>query len=296
MRVAAAADAQATPGLLQDLVALTKPRITTMVLVTTAGGLALAPGDVPWGRSLATILFTGMVVSAASALNCWLERDTDALMNRTRNRPLAAGRLNPSVALAFGLLLAALAIPSLLVTANPLTALLAFIAFVSYVWIYTPMKRRSSDALLVGAIPGAMPPLIGWAAATEKADLPGLVLFTILFVWQLPHFLAIALYCKDDYARGGHKIFPLVRGEAAARNWAAFWSVLQLAVTLLLVPLGVAGWLYGVVALLAGVAYCVLAFYGVGRDPGRGWSRRLMLSSVMYLTVLFAALMVDSWL
>lgn len=296
MRVVAASETRVSPGLLRDLVALTKPRITTMVLVTTAGGLGLAPaGQLTWMQKLLTIFATGLVVSAASALNCYLERDTDALMNRTRKRPLAAGRLSPALALGFGLGLAAIAIPLLTFCVHPLPGLLAFIAFVSYVWLYTPMKRMSTDALLVGAVPGAMPPLIGWTAATGKLDLPGLVLFAILFVWQLPHFLAIAIYCKEDYARGGHKVFPVVRGEESAKRWAVLWSVFQLAVSLLLVPLGVAGWIYGSVAAIAGTAYLAYATYGVGRDLGRGWSRRLMMGSIYYLTAIFVALMVDAW-
>ncbi|WP_373049139.1 heme o synthase [Vulgatibacter sp.] len=297
MRVVAAAESTTNSAeLVRDLVALTKPRITTMVLVTTAGGLGLAPGELSWQKHLLTILATGLVVSAASTLNNYLERDTDALMNRTRRRPLAAGRLAPQVALAFGLLLAALSIPALTFFVHPLPGLLAFIAFVSYVWLYTPMKRMSTDALLVGAVPGAMPPLIGWTAVTGALDLPGLVLFSILFVWQLPHFLAIALYCAEDYGRGGHKVFPLVRGEAATKRWTVIWSVAQLAVSLLLLPLGVAGWFYGVAAALSGSAYLAFAIYGLGRDLGRNWSRRLMLGSILYLCVIFFALAIDSWL
>src|SRR5690606_8318301 len=148
LRVAATADSTtANATLVRDLVALTKPRITALVLVTTAGGLALAPGKLSWPLQLITILATGLVVSAASALNNYLERDSDALMKRTRTRPLAAGRVAPGVALAFGLSLAGISIPLLVFLINPLAGLLAFVAFVSYVFIYTPMKRMTSDAL-----------------------------------------------------------------------------------------------------------------------------------------------------
>lgn len=295
MRVVAVADTQVSSGLLRDLVALTKPRITATVLLTTAGGLGLAPVEIPWPEKLLTILGTGMVVSGASALNCWVERDSDALMNRTRKRPLPSGRLSPHVALAFGLILASISIAMLTFGVHPLPGLLAFIAFVSYVWLYTPMKRMSTDALLVGAVPGAMPPLIGWTAATGRIDLAGFVLFSILFVWQLPHFLAIAIYSKDDYARGGHRVHPVVRGEGSAKRWALIWAVAQLAVSMLLVPLGVAGWIYGVVAAVSGTAYVVYAALGVGREVPRSWSRRLMFGSIFYLCALFMALLVDSW-
>lgn len=295
--------------LLRDLFALTKPRITSLVVFTAAGGLWLAPAaDRPsWFVMAMSVLATAMVVSAANTLNCWYERDTDALMNRTRRRPLPAGRVSSPLALAFGLGLAAVSLSMLTFLVNPLAGLLAFIAFVSYVWIYTPMKRMSSDALLVGAVPGALPPLIGWVSATNRIDLPGMVLFAILFVWQLPHFLAIAILCREDYARGGHKVFPVVRGDVAARRWTVIWSVAQLAVSLLPVFTGLAGWGYGIVALVAGTAYLVYAIAGVRRlkvtvpegdprsDPGgKRWARRLMLASVTWLAVIFAALMVGA--
>jgi len=282
--------------LVRDLVALTKPRITALVLLTTAGGLGLAPGELPWHLHLVTVLATGLVVSAASTLNNYLERDTDALMQRTRRRPLAAGRISPQLALYFGLALAAISIPALVFLVHPLPGLLAFIAFVSYVWLYTPMKRMSTDALLVGAVPGAMPPLIGWTAVTGTIDLAGLVLFMVLFVWQLPHFLAIAIYCGEDYARGGHKVHPVVRGVESAKRWATIWAAAQLAVSLLLVPLGVAGWFYCVVAAVAGTAYLVFAARGIGRDLGRDWSKRLMMGSIYYLCAIFFSLAIDSWL
>ena len=297
MRAVATADATTANGaLVRDLVALTKPRITALVLLTTAGGLGLAPGELPWHLHLVTVIATGLVVSAASTLNNYLERDTDALMQRTRRRPLAAGRVHPQVALFFGLALAAISIPALTFLVHPLPGLLGFIAFVSYVWLYTPMKRMSSDALLVGAIPGAMPPLIGWTAVTGRIDLAGFVLFMILFVWQLPHFLAIALYCGDDYARGGHKVHPVVRGAESAKRWAVIWAAAQLAVSLLLLPLGVAGWFYGAVAAVSGVAYLGFAAWGLGKDLGRDWSKSLMMGSIYYLCAIFLSLAIDAWL
>lgn len=297
LRVATTADSTTDfSTLMRDLVALTKPRITLLVLVTTAGGLGLAPGSLPWYLHVLTIVCTGMVVSAASTLNNWLERDTDALMRRTMRRPLAAGRVHPNVAFAFGMILAAISIPALIFFVHPLPGLLAFIAFVSYTWIYTPMKRMTTDALHVGAVPGAMPPLIGWTAVTGEIDLAGLVLFMILFTWQLPHSLAIFMSLADDYARGGHRVHPVVRGQPSARRWTLVWAVAQLAVSLLLLPLGTAGWIYGIAALVAGLAFVAQALRGVIAEPEPGWSRRLMFGSIRYLCVIFLALAVDSWI
>ncbi len=154
---------------LRDLVALTKPRITLMVIITTLGGLWLAPGEVPMVTILATLVATAMVVGAANTLNCWLERDSDAFMARTKNRPLPSGRLDPRWALGLGLALGAISVPVLTLVVNPLTGLLAAIALVSYVWIYTPMKQRSPAALLVGSVPGALPPLMGWTIGHAPA-------------------------------------------------------------------------------------------------------------------------------
>lgn len=293
MRVVATVEAPSHSAVLRDLVALTKPRITALVLVTTAGGLALAPARLPLLQTLLTILGTGLVVSGASALNCWLERDSDARMNRTRNRPLAAGRLAPSLALAFGLGLAGISIPLLTFAVEPLAGLLAFIAFVSYVWIYTPMKRLSPDSLLVGAFPGAAPTIIAWTAVTGRMDLAGLALFAVLFVWQLPHFLAIAYLCKDDYERAGFQVHPVVHGERSTRRWAFFWTLVQIPVSLLLVVMGIAGWIYAGAALVCGLLYARAGWRWLGAGGTEG-ARRLMLASVLYLGLVFSALLLDA--
>ena len=288
----------ASPALayVRDLFQLTKPRITATVLVTTAGGLWLAPGRVPWTVVLVTLVEVAAVVASACVFNGWMERDIDAKMRRTKDRPLAARRVSPNVALAFAIALPAGALPALARMLNPLTARLTALALVSYAFVYTPMKQRTSDALLVGAVPGALPPLIGWTAATNAIELGGVVLFALLFVWQLPHFLAIALYLKEDYARGGLRVLPLEHGDRAARRRVALWSIAQLVVSLLLVPLGMAGIVYAVVAAVAGVAFVVLAVRGLALPEARvnRWARQLMLASVLYLLVLFAAIGVSA--
>jgi protoheme IX farnesyltransferase len=290
---AAAAQVRPHPGALQyarDLLLLAKPRLSGLVVLTTAGGLALAPGRIGAFRAAVAILGTAAVVGAANALNCYLERDVDARMRRTRDRPLPAGRVEPFVALALGVMIPAFALPLLALAANGLTAFLAFLALAVYVGVYTPMKQRSTLALFVGAIPGAIPPLLGWTAVTGRLDPGGLALFALLFAWQLPHFLAISIYLAEDYARGGLKVFSLVHGERATRAFIAASSVVLLAASLALLPLGVAGTAYGVVAAVAGAALSGYALAGLGGSGGR-WARNLFLGTLLHLTVLFVALL-----
>jgi protoheme IX farnesyltransferase len=258
-------------------------------MITSAGGLALAPGQLGAPRAILTILGTAAVVGAANALNCYAERDIDARMRRTRDRPLPAGRVEPFAALALGIIVPTFALPLLALVANPLTALLAFIALVTYVAIYTPLKQRSTLALLVGAVPGAIPPLIGWTAVTGGLDAGGLALFALLFFWQLPHFLAISIYLREDYARGGLKVFSIVHGERATRAWIAAGTAALIPVSLAPVPLGIAGVAYGVVAAALGLGLFGFALAGLRREGGQ-WARSFFLATVLYLTVLFAAL------
>jgi protoheme IX farnesyltransferase len=273
----------------RDLVLLAKPRLSGLVVLTSAGGLALAPGRIGAARAALTILGTAAVVGAANALNNYLESDVDARMRRTRDRPLPSGRVEPVVALALGLVLPAFALPVLAAVANPLTATLAFVALATYVAVYTPMKQRSTLALFVGAVPGAIPPLMGWTAVTGRLDPGGLALFALLFAWQLPHYLAISIYLADDYARGGVKAFALVHGERATRAWIAVTAVVLVPVSLALLPLGVAGRAYGAAATVLGGALAASALAGLRRTGARQ-ARSFFLATLAYLVLLFAAL------
>jgi protoheme IX farnesyltransferase len=278
----------------RDLLQLTKPRITGVVVFTTASGLWMAPGATPPLRVALTLLGTGLVVSAANALNMYLERDSDALMPRTANRPLPAGRLSPGAALAFGLGLAGVSVPLLTFAVGPWPGLLAALALVSYVLVYTPMKRWTPTALLVGAVPGAIPPLIGWSAATGGIELQGVLLFCLMFLWQVPHFLAITLFRRDDYARAGMQVQAnLAGGEEAVRANIVRYAVAQVGTSLVFVPLGMAGRLYLGAAVAMGALFLVAAFAGLRPAAGPRWARGLFLQSLLYVTVVFGALMVD---
>ena len=200
----------------RDLVTLVKPTIMLEALLTAAGAASLAPVSAGTGI-LWLLLGTALIVGSANTLNMWLERDIDCLMVRTRNRPLPTGRLDATIALWFGAIQGALALP-VLARVNLVTAALGLLALILYVGVYTPMKQRSHWATWVGAIPGAMPALMGWTAATGRVTLPGLAIFGVLFFWQIPHFHAIALYRQHDYDAAGLKTLPGSRGAAAARR------------------------------------------------------------------------------
>lgn len=289
---------KASPAVLRDFIALAKPRITLMVVITAAGGLFLSqrlPDAVPVsaGTALATLLGTALIVAGANALNMYVERDSDRRMVRTRNRPLPAGRMAPRLALWFGVVVSALAVPILAIGANPLTALLAVLANLVYVLAYTPLKQHSHWALHVGAIPGAIPPLLGWTAGTARIDAAGAVLFSLLFLWQIPHFLAITLFRKMDYARAGLVVMPNVAGELATRHSIVRWTFACVASSLLIVPLGLAHRGYLVTATALGAVFFSCAAYGLKPGSGPRWARGLFFLSMLYLVLVFAALVAD---
>jgi protoheme IX farnesyltransferase len=279
--------------LVRDLAILTKPRISALVLLTGAAGMCLAPGHVASRTLLLSLVGTALIVGSANALNMWWERDVDARMTRTRNRPLPSGRLSPDVALAFGLGLGVVSAPMLFVV-NLATGLLGLAALVSYVALYTPLKRHTYLALLVGAIPGAIPPLMGWSTVTGTVSLGGLLLFAVLFLWQIPHFAAIAIFRAEDYARAGLQVVSVQHGEQAARRMVAISSVLLVASSLLFLPFGLARAWYGIAALLLGGAFLALALRGLWAGPrfeARRWARQVFAASIPYLTFLLVALL-----
>jgi len=276
-----------------DLVSLTKPRLSSLVLVTAAGGMFMAPGHLTAAQALVTLLAPAGTVGAANALNCFLERDSDRFMRRTARRPLPAGRMEPAVALWFGLSLAAVSLPALLLASNAITAALGTLALLSYVLAYTPMKSRSAWAMWVGALPGALPPLMGWTAVMNQLSAPGLALFGMLFVWQLPHFLAIALFRQEEYAAAGLKSVPIEEGEDVARLQLAVLAVLLWPVTWLPFVHGIAGRGYLATAVLVGGVFAGGSVWGWWKKAGPSWARRVFFGSLIHLTLLFLFLALD---
>ena len=281
----------------RDLFALTKPTITGMNVLMALGGMGLAGVAINDALVLYTVVGTSLVVAAANVLNMWLEREGDKLMVRTAGRPLPAGRMRPWVALLFGIVLALASIAVLYFFVNLTTAVIGFIALLLYVFVYTPLKRRTPLSLLLGAVPGAAPPLMGWTACrpelTYPEFVPGLLLFLILLLWQLPHFLAISLFRKEDYARAGVRTVPVVRGDRVAKAQALAWTTALVPISLLMIPVGAAGWFYGAVALSLGLWFGAWALRGLREDSGPEWARGFFRVSLIYLPVLALALVLD---
>lgn len=278
---------------LRDYLVLGKSGITLMVLVTTAAGILLAPQRVPWATWLATMLGTALVCAGAAALNQVVERRSDALMNRTARRPLPAGRIDVATATVAGIAAAVVGTTILALWANLLAAAIALATLLGYVVVYTPLKKVSSLATIVGAIPGAAPPLIGWVAATGEASAGGWALFGLLFLWQMPHFLAIAWLYRDDYVRGG---FPLITtedpsGRSAGRQ-ALFYAAALLPISLLPAALGLTGAVFAVGTALCGIGFLALAG-AFSIDANRLSARRLLLASIAYLPAVLALLAID---
>lgn len=278
-----------------DWAQLTRTSITWMVVVTAAAGFFLALGerDTPWLLLAWTLAGTGILASGASALNQVVEAGSDARMERTQARPLPAGRVHPDRAFALGVALVVAGLAILLLRVNLLTAGLGAATIVSYLFLYTPLKKVTSLATVVGAVPGALPPMMGWSAVRDDVGAGAWALFGILFCWQLPHFLAIAWMYRDDYARGGFPTLPI--RDPAGRQTAhqtVVWSAALIPVSILPSVLGLSGVIYLVGALVLGLAYLAVAFqFAVHRNDDS--ARRLLLTSVAYLPALLIALLVD---
>jgi len=278
-----------------DYLELTKPRIAVLVLFTVAAGAVLAAGgSVHVPVLLHTLLGTGLVAAGASALNQLLERDSDAWMRRTENRPLPAGRLHPLEVLVFGCGLGTTGIVYLAVTLQrPWAAVIAAVTFVSYVAIYTPLKRRTPLNTLVGAVPGALPPLIGWTAVRGTLDPEALALFFIVFLWQVPHFLAIAWIYRDEYARARLRMLPVLDPDGARTGRQMLTYCLALVpASLAPVVFSNAGIVYLAGAVLLGAFFLVRAA-GFTRDRTAAQARRVLRGSLVYLPALFALLVFD---
>jgi protoheme IX farnesyltransferase len=271
------------------LVELTKPSIAALVMVTALCGALVAPGPLPVARLLIALVATALVVGAANALNMYVERDLDALMRRTRSRPLPSGRLSPEIALGFALVLASVGLNTLGVVVGGVAFFLTFLAFTSYVLAYTPLKRLSQTALYVGALPGALPPLIGFASVTGGIGEWAIWLFLVLFVWQIPHFLAIAIFRTEDYRAAGMKVLSVVHGVRATKLAIVLSSLVLAAVTLAPAWTGAVRPSYLLVAAPSALGFTAYALFGFFTEAHARWARRLFFLSMPYLVVVYAA-------
>ena len=293
MRTTAAATV-AAHSRASDYVALAKPRLNLLVVASALAGYAMAGGDATSVAGvLALVAGTGLVAGGASAFNQIMERDADALMRRTRSRPLPDGRLETGEAFGFAIILSIAGLVILAAVVNPLSAAVALATLASYAIVYTPLKRRTSFATVIGAFPGALPPVIGWAAADNSLSQGAWVLFGIVFLWQLPHFLAIAWMYREDYARAGFPMLPVIEpdGRSTARQ-AVVYTAALLPLALAPTLTGMSGALYFISALVLTALFLVMSCrfamtYAV-RD-----ARRLFFASIAYLPILWIVMIVD---
>ncbi|HEX3317088.1 MAG TPA: heme o synthase [Solirubrobacteraceae bacterium] len=277
---------------LADYLTLTKPKVQSLLLLTTVASMEIA-GDPSLGLVVATCIGGYLSAGGAGAVNHWFDRDIDARMKRTATRPIPAGRVAPGAALGFGITLAALSVLWLSATVNLLAAALALGGFLGYVFVYTVwLKRRTPQNIVIGGAAGAVPPLVGWAAVTGGLDLTALYLFAIVFFWTPPHFWALSLLMKDDYARAGVPMLPVIRGERETRRQILLYTVLLFVLSFLPACAGLFGPLYHVSAWLLNLAFIGLAVV-LYRHADRRWALRTYLFSLAYLAALFAVMVVD---
>jgi len=284
-----------TRQLLSDYLELTKPKVQSLLLLTTVATMYVA-GD-PSALLVALTCIGGYLsAGGAGAVNHWFDRDIDAQMARTANRPVPSGRVSPAAALAFGCTLAGLSLVELSLTVNPLAAVLSFAGFLGYVFLYTVwLKRRTPQNIVIGGAAGAVPPLVGWAAVRGSVGGTAVMLFFIVFFWTPPHFWALSLLMKDEYEKVGVPMLPVVRGEAETRRQILLYSVLLYAVTQLPFCAGGFGAIYLVASLILGLAFIAGAVV-LYRRADRASALRLYLFSLAYLALLFCAMVADTHL
>ena len=279
-----------------DYVQLMKPRIVVLLLVTTLCAMLVAAGGMPNVRvALAGLLGLGLSSGGANAVNMWYDRDIDAVMRRTRNRPVPAGRLSATSALWFGLACEAVSVAVLAAWTTPLAAVLSLAGFVYYVVVYTMgLKRRTPQNIVIGGGAGAFPPLVGWAAVTGGIGLAPLLMFLIIFLWTPPHFWSLALYRQDDYRRAHIPMMPVARGERTTKVQSVVYAALTLLASVALYATGVVTAAYLVVALAAGLAFVAFTVRSLREHlPDVTWAKRTFHFSLLYLAAVFGAMVVS---
>ena len=285
----------------RDFVALTKPRVMSLVVFTGLVGLLVAPVPMHPVLAFSAVLCIALGAGAAAALNMWYEADLDARMKRTASRPLPAGRMAPEAALQFGVGLAVFSVLLMGLAANWFASAILAVSILFYVLVYTVwLKRRTPQNIVIGGAAGAFPPLIGWAAATGQAGLLPLLLFALIFLWTPPHFWALSLFVRSDYAAAGVPMLPVVAGAAATRRQILFYTLPMAAVAVAPWPLGLAGALYGAAASGLSLLFILLAVRVLANkatEPAEmAPEKSLFAFSIAYLFALFGALVADRWL
>jgi protoheme IX farnesyltransferase len=281
-------------GRVVDFIELLKPRVMSLVVFTGATGLALAPGSLHPVLAAVAVLCIAVAAGASGAINMWYERDIDALMTRTRNRPLPTGRVEPAEALTLGTMLSLFSVMLMGLALNWVAAALLALAIGFYVFVYTVwLKRRTPQNIVIGGAAGAFPPMIGWAAVTGDVSLASIALFALIFFWTPPHFWALALVKSGDYARAGVPMLPVVAGGRETKRQMLIYTVLLLPIALAPTLLGVAGWIYGSAAIALGLMF-LLAAIRVWFDETDRSARQMFGFSILYLFALFALLIVDA--
>ena len=288
------------PAHWRDFLALTKPRVMTLVVFTGLCGLLAAPVGVPVVIGFTAILCIALGAGAAGALNMWYEADLDAVMKRTAKRPLPAGRMDRPAALQFGVGLGAFAVILMGLAVNIPAGFILAVSILFYVLIYTVwLKRRTPQNIVIGGAAGAFPPLIGWAAATGQVATLPLLLFALVFLWTPPHFWALALFVQTDYAKAGVPMLPVVAGERVTRTQIGLYTIPMAIVAILPWPLALVGPIYGVVASVTTAVFAMLACHVAVRTTREGDrmapEKRLFSYSILYLFVVFGALVADRW-
>jgi protoheme IX farnesyltransferase len=287
-----------TESVVGDFVQLLKPRVMSLVVFTGLAGLLLAPAPMHPVLGAIAVLCIAVAAGAAGAINMWYDRDIDAVMTRTRSRPIPAGRVEPAEALGFGVVLAIASVVVMALAVNLVAAALLALSILFYVFVYTIwLKRRTAQNIVIGGAAGAFPPMIGWAAATGTVDLPAVVLFLIIFMWTPPHFWALALFRSGDYAKAGVPMLPVVAGDRETRRQILLYALLLLPLTLLPTALGIAGMFYLAGAAVLGallIAGAVQVWRETGDPAHENRAAKLLFGySVLYLFLLFALMLLD---
>lgn len=291
---------QIPPADWRDLLALTKPRVMSLVVFTGLCGLLAAPGPVHPVLGFTAVLCIALGAGAAGALNQWYEADLDAKMKRTANRPLPAGRMSRQTALHFGVGLGVFSVILMDLGTNHLAAALLAVSILFYVLVYTVwLKRRTAQNIVIGGAAGAFPPLIGWASVTGDVTMLPILLFSLIFLWTPPHFWALSLFVRSDYANAGVPMLPVVAGIESTRRQILLYTLPMIAVAIAPWALGLTGWVYGAASIALNAIFLLLAFAvfaSKATEPkAMGQEKRLFAFSILYLFGLFAALVVDRW-